>query len=78
MQGTNEAERGTRSVVWPRCAYLVFLHWYRGQDGIQDAPSQAGSLLRLTQRFTEDVMQAQGQRVEQKWRRKWKHIKAAA
>jgi hypothetical protein len=78
MQVTNDAERGTRSVVLPACAYLVLLHLYSGKDGVKDAPSQDGSLCRLKQRFTEDVRQDQGQRVEQKWRRKWKHIKEAA
>jgi hypothetical protein len=78
MQVTNDAERVTRSVVLTVCAYLVLLHLYRGKDGVQDAPSQDGSLFRLKQRFTEDVMQEQVQRVEQKWRRKWKQIKEAA
>ena len=78
MQVTNDAERVTRSVVLPVCAYLVFLHLYSGKDGVKDAPSQEGSLFRLKQRFTEDVMQEQVQRVEQKWRRKWKQIKEAA
>jgi hypothetical protein len=78
MQVTHDAERVTRSVVLPVCAYLVLLHLYSGKDGVKDAPSQDGSLFRLKQRFTEDVMQDQVQRVEQKWRRKWKHIKEAA
>lgn len=78
MQVTNDAERVTRSVVLPVCAYLVLLHLSSGKDGVKDAPSQAGSLFRLKQRFTEDVMQEQVQRVEQKWRRKWKQIKEAA
>ena len=78
MQVTNDAERVTRSVVLPVCAYLVLLHLYSGQAGVKDAPSQDGSLFRLKQRFTEDVMQDQVQRVEQKWRRKWKQIKEAA
>jgi hypothetical protein len=51
---------------------------YSGKDGVRDASSQEGSLFRLKQRFTEDVMQEQVQRVEQKGRRKWKHIKEAA
>jgi hypothetical protein len=78
MQVTNAAERVTRSVVLPVCAYLVLLHLYSSKDRVQDAPSQDGSLCRLKQRFTEDVMPAQVQRVEQKWRRKWKQIKEAA
>jgi hypothetical protein len=78
MQVPNDAERVTRSVVLPGCAYLVLLHLYRGKDGVTDASSQGGSLFRLKQRFTEDVIQDQVQRVEQKWRRKWKHIKEAA
>ena len=78
MQVTNDAERGTRSVVLPVCAYLVVRHLYSGKDGGPAAPSQDGSLFRLKQRFTEDVRQEQVQRVEQKWRRKWKHIKEAA
>jgi Transposase DDE domain len=78
MQVTNDAERVTRSVVLPVCAYLVLLHLYSGKDSVKDAPSQDGSLFRLKQRFTEDVMQDQVQRVEQKWRRKWKQIKEAA
>jgi DDE family transposase len=78
MQVTNDAERVTRSVVLPVCAYLVLLHLYSGKDGVKDASSQDGSLFRLKQRFTEDVMQDQVQRVEQRWRRKWKQIKEAA
>jgi hypothetical protein len=78
MQVTNEAERVTRSVVLPVWAYLVLRHLSSGKDGVKDTPSQDGSLFRLQQRFTEDVMPEQGQRVEQKWRRKWKQIKEAA
>jgi hypothetical protein len=78
MQVTNDAERVTRSVGLPVCAYLVLLHLYSGKDGVKDASSQDGSLFRLKQRFTEDVMQDQVQRVEQQWRRKWKQIKEAA
>lgn len=78
MQVTNDGDRVTRSVVVPVCAYLVFLHLYSGKDGVKDAPSREGSLFRLKQRFTEDVMQDQVQRVEQKWRHKWNKIKEAA
>jgi hypothetical protein len=78
MQVTNNAERVTRSVVLPVCVYLVLLHLYSGKDDVKDAPSQDGSLFRLKQCFTEDMMQDQVQRVEQKWRRKWKQIKEAA
>ena len=35
MQVTNDAERVTRSVVLPVCAYLVLLHLYSGKDGVQ-------------------------------------------
>jgi hypothetical protein len=75
MQVTNDAERVTRSVVLPMCAYLVLLHLYGGKGGVKDAPSRDGSLFRLKQRFTEDVMHDQVQRVERKWQRKWKKIK---
>ena len=51
---------------------------YSGKGGVKGASSQEGSLFRLKQRFTEDMMQDQVQRVEQKWRRKWKQIKEAA
>jgi Transposase DDE domain len=78
MQVTNDVDRVSRSVVLPVCAYLVLLHLYSGKDGVKDASNQEGSLFRLKQRFTEDVMQDQVQRVEQKWRRKWKKIKEAA
>jgi hypothetical protein len=78
MQVTNDVDRVTRSVVLPACAYLVLLHLYSGKDGSKDAPSQDGSLFRLKQRFTEDVMHDQGQRVEQQWRRKWNKLKEAA
>jgi hypothetical protein len=44
MQVANDAERVTRSVVLPVCAYLVLLHLYSGQDGVKDAPSQDPSL----------------------------------
>jgi hypothetical protein len=71
-------DRVTRSVVLPVCASLVLLHVYSGKDGVKDTPSQDGSLFRLKQRFPEDVMQDQVQRVEQKWRRKWKKNKEAA
>ena len=77
MQVTHDAEWGTRSVVWPVWAYLVLLHLYSGKDGVQAAPSQDGSLLRLKQRVTEDVMQERVQRVAQKWQRKWQHSKEA-
>jgi hypothetical protein len=78
MQVTNDAERVTRSVGLPVCTYLVLLLLYSGKDGAQDASSQEGSLFRLKQRFTEDVMPDQVQRGEQTWRRKWKQIKEAA
>ena len=78
MQVTSDVDRVSRSVVLPACAYLVLLHLYSGKDSVQDASSQEGSLFRLKQRFTEDVMQAQVQRVEQKWQRKWNKIKEAA
>jgi hypothetical protein len=78
MQVTSDVDRVTRSVVLPGCAYLLLLHLYRGQDGVKGASSQEGSLFRLKQRFTEDVMQDQVKRVEQKWQRKLKKIKEAA
>jgi hypothetical protein len=78
MQVTHEVDRVTRSVVLPVCASLVLLHVYSGKDGVKDTPSQDGSLFRLKQRCPEDVMQDQVQRVEQKWRRKWKKNKEAA
>jgi hypothetical protein len=78
MQATNDAERVTRSVVLPVCAYLLLSHLYNGKEGVKAAPRQEGSLFRLKQRFTEDMMQDQVQRLEQKWRRKWNKIKQAA
>jgi len=78
MQVTNDVDRVTRSVVLPMCAYLVLLHLYSGKDDGKDASNQEGSLFRLKQRFTEDVMQEQVQRVELKWQRKLKKIKEAA
>jgi hypothetical protein len=78
MQVTSDVDRVSRSVVLPACAYLVLLHVYSGKDSGKDASSPEGSLFQLKQHFTEDVMQAQVQRVEQKWQRKRNKIKEAA
>ena len=78
MQVTSDAERVTRSVVLPVCAYLLLVHLYSGKEGVKDASSQNGSLFRLKQRFTEDMMRDHVKRVEQKWRRKWHKTKEAA
>lgn len=78
MQVSSDAERVTRSVVLPVCAYLLLLHLYSGKEGVKDASSQDGSLFRLKQRFTEDMMRDHVKRVEQKWRRKWHKTKEAA
>ena len=73
-QVRQDAERVERSVVLPVCAYLLLIHLY----GREQASSQGWSLFQLKQRFTEALMQEQGNRVEQKWRRKWSQINEAA
>jgi hypothetical protein len=78
MQVTSDAERVTRSVVLPVCAYLLLVHLYSGKEGVKDASSQDGSLFRLKQRFTEAMMRDHVKRVEQKWRRKWHKTKEVA
>ena len=78
MQVTSDAERVTRSVVLPVCAYLLLVHLYSGKEGVKDASSQNGNLFRLKQRFTEDMMRDHVKRVEQKWRRKWHKTKEVA
>ena len=74
MQVSQDAKRVERSVVLPVCAYLLLIHLY----GREQAGSQGWSLFQLKQRCTEALMQDQGNRVEQKWRRKWSQIKEAA
>jgi hypothetical protein len=74
MQVSQDAERVERSVVLPVCVYLLLVHLY----GREQAASQGWSLFQLKQRFTEALMQDQLNRVERKWQRKWREIKAAA
>jgi hypothetical protein len=74
MQVSQEANRVERSGVLPVCAYWLLLHLH-GRD---QALSQGSSLFQLQQRLTEGLMQDQVNRVEQKWRRKYNEIKAAA
>jgi hypothetical protein len=45
--------------------------------GREQTSNQGWSLFQLKQRFTETLMQDQVNRVEQKWRRKWREIKEA-
>ena len=73
-QVSQDAERVERSIVLPGCAYLLLVHLYATEQGER----QDWSLFQLKQRFTEMCMQDQGQRVEQKWLRKWRKIKHAA
>jgi hypothetical protein len=73
MQVSQDADRVERSVVWPVCAYLLLVHWYGNEEGAR----QDWSLFQLKQRFPEAFIQDQMNRVEQKWRRKWRNIKQA-
>jgi hypothetical protein len=74
MQGSQDAERGERSVGLPGCADLLLVHVY----GREPAASKDWSLFQLTQRFTEAIRQDQVKRVEQKWQHKLRIIKHAA
>ena len=74
MQVSQDAERVERSVVLPVCAYLLVVHLY-GRDHAAD---KGWSLFQLKQRFTDAIMREQVNRVDRKWRRKWREIKEAA
>jgi hypothetical protein len=74
MQVSQDAERVERAVVLPVCAYLLFVHLYEHAQ----AASQGWSLFQLKQRFTVALMQAQVNRVEQQWQRRFNKIKEAA
>ena len=74
MQVSQDADRVERSVVLPVCAYLLLVHLYGNEEGA----CKDWSLFQLKQRCTEAFMQDQMNRVEQKWRRKWRKINHAA
>jgi len=74
MQITQDADRVERSVILPVCAYLLLIHLY----GREQASSQGWSLFQLKQRFTEEIVQDQVNRVEQKWQCKFNKLNAAA
>jgi hypothetical protein len=74
MQVSQEAERVERSIMLPGCASLLLVHLY----GTEQGERPEGSLLHRTQCGMEACMQDQGNRVAQKWLRKWHKIKQAA
>jgi hypothetical protein len=74
MQVSQDADRVERSVVLPVCAYLLLVRLCGNEEGAR----KDWSLFQLKQRFTEELMQDQVNRVEQKWLRKWRKIKQAA
>jgi hypothetical protein len=74
MQVSQDAERVERSVVLPVCAYLLVVYLF----GCEQAASKTWSLFQFKQQFTEELLQDQVQRVEQKWLRKWRKIKQVA
>lgn len=63
---SQEADRGERSVVLPVWAYLWLVRVYGNAEGAR----KGWRLLQCKQRFTEELLQDQGHRMEQKWLRK--------
>jgi hypothetical protein len=74
MQITQDADRVTRAVAWPVCAYLLLVRLY-GRDAV--AP-ELWSLFQRKQRFTADMRQEQVHRTEKKWGRKLNQYKDVA
>ena len=74
MQVSQDAERVERSIVLPVCAYLLLVRLY----GTEQGEHKDWSLFQFKQRFTEELLRDQVNRVEQKWLHKWRKIKQAA
>jgi hypothetical protein len=68
MQVTKEAERVGRSVALSVLAYLLLVRLY-GRD---ETLAKEWSLLKLKERFAEEVAQEAVRRTELKWQRKLK------
>ena len=74
QQVTKDADRVRRTVLLVGCAYLLLLRLYaRDTHSTKEV-----SLFALKRRFTADVMQQQVDHVEQRWKRKFEKLKAAA
>lgn len=74
MQVTKRGERVERAVILSVLAYLLLVQLY----GREESDGKGFSLLRLKQRFAEDVFAEQMSRTEQKWRRKLDQYRLAA
>jgi Transposase DDE domain len=74
IQVSQDADRVERSVILPVCAYLLLVRLY----GNEERARKDWSLFQFKQRFTEECLQDQVHRVEQKWLRKWHQIKQVA
>ncbi len=74
QQVTKDAERVRRTVLLSGCAYLLLLRLYARET----TSSKEVSLFAFKRRFTADVWQHEVDHVEQKWRRKFQKLKAAA
>ena len=74
MQVTKRAERVERAVVLPVLAYLLLVRLY----GREESAGKGFSLLKLKQRFAEDVFAEQMSRTEQRWRKKLDKYRLAA
>ena len=74
MQVTKRAERVERAVVLPVLAYLLLVRLY----GREESDGKGVSLLKLKQRFAEDVWAEQMSRTAQKWRKKLDQYRLAA
>lgn len=73
-QVTRDAGRVARSVALSVCAYLLLVRLY-GRDAASGPP---WSVFRLKQRLSTDLMRAQIDRTERKWKRKIKQYEDAA
>jgi hypothetical protein len=74
MQVNQDAERVKRAIMLLVYANLLLVHLY----GTEQGEAKDWSLSQLKQRFTEELMRDQVDRVEQKWLRKWRKSKQAA
>ena len=74
QQVTREPERVRHTVVLTGCAYLLLLRLYARTT----TSSKEVSLFALKRRFAADVLAFQVDHVEQKWKRKFAKLKAAA
>jgi hypothetical protein len=74
MQGTNDKERGTRSVALSVLAYLLLVRLY----GREETFIKEWSLFKRKAHFGGAVAQEAITRTERKWQRQWKQCKDVA